>query len=121
MRSRTRRTDRGLVDGVTPLDLEEAAEYGLICRRCGDVMGVASVSWTQTSSGSWNGSVSSLPTDTTLSAVSGHEEEEEEGGACWDWRENNSTGNLYMYSGTSDKGPSEIRTTSLQRTLVYIL
>ena len=110
MRSRTRRTDRGLVDGVTPLDLEEAAEYGLVGRRCGDVMGVASVSWTQTSSGSWNGSVSSLPTDTTLSAVSGHEEEE--GGACWDWvwREISSNFVVFaIYSGTSDKGPSAPR------------
>ena len=42
-------------------------------------MGVARLSWTQTSSGSWNGSVSSLPVDTTLSAVS------EEGGGAWDW------------------------------------
>ena len=71
--------ERGLVEGV--LDLEEAAERGLVGRRCGEEVGVARLSWTHTSSGSWKGSVSSLPMETMLSATS--REEEEEG--SWDW------------------------------------
>ena len=70
--------ERGLVEGV--LDLEEAAERGLVGRRCGEEVGVARLSWTHTSSGSWKGSVSSLPMETMLSATS---REEEEG--SWDW------------------------------------
>ena len=76
-----REGERTLEAGVLPLD---RAEKERTRWWWGELWGVERLSLIQVSAGSWNGSMSSLPANMTLSAASREEveEEEEEGWVC---------------------------------------